>query len=421
VREYVEAFAKATDRHPFCIACTSTLELGIDIGSVDKVVQVDDAHSIASLIQRVGRSGRRGGEASHLLLYATSPWSLLQSLACWLLYQEGFIEPVRIARRPYDLVLHQALSITKELSGCPPDQLVERLHRNTAFAAVEPADIRAILAELVRVDWLEEVQRELIIGIEGEYVVNSRDFYSVFKTEPAFKVTHAGKTIGEIPLTPQVREDENLLLAARIWKIKYVDLAAKKIEVVPAQDGKPPLFLGGRGVVDPAIRAKMLQLLFENSRFPELNAASEEAIRELRREFAVYPLTDVGRQRPVLQKEQKLVLYTFTGTKVNRSLAFLLGALEVPFEHREEQSSFTLSTVPELLPALFEQLRLYLDDVELLLTQALETDESLLDFTKWGQHLPRPFQCAILQERYYDFDGARQFLETMHGVIASAE
>ena len=420
VREYVEAFAKGTDRHPFCIACTSTLELGIDIGSVDKVVQVDAAHSIASLIQRVGRSGRRGGEASQLLLYTTSPWSLLQSLACWLLYQEGFIEPVRTARRPYDLVLHQALSITKELSGCTPDELVERLHRNTAFAAVDPADIRAILAELVCVDWLEEVQRELIIGVEGEYVVNSRDFYSVFKTEPAFKVTHAGKTIGEIPLTPQVREDENLLLAARIWKIKYVDLAAKKIAVIPAQDGKPPLFFGGGGVVDPAIRAKMLQLLFEDSHFPELDAASAEALRELRREFAVYPLTEVARQRPVLQKEQKLVLYTFTSTKINRSLAFLLGALEVPFDYNEVQSSFTLSTTPELLPALFEQLRLYLDDVELLLTQALDTDQSLLDFTKWGRHLPRPFQCSILQERYYDFDGARQFLETMQGVIASA-
>ena len=91
VREYVEHFAKHNQRHNFCISCTSTLELGIDIGSVDKVVQVDATHSIASLIQRVGRSGRREGEKSHLMLYATDDWNLVQSLACWLLYQEGYI------------------------------------------------------------------------------------------------------------------------------------------------------------------------------------------------------------------------------------------------------------------------------------------------------------------------------------------
>jgi ATP-dependent Lhr-like helicase len=73
VREYVEHFAKHNQRQPFCIACTSTLEPGIDIGSVGKVVQVDVAHYIASLIQRVGRSGRRDGEQSQLLLYATKP------------------------------------------------------------------------------------------------------------------------------------------------------------------------------------------------------------------------------------------------------------------------------------------------------------------------------------------------------------
>ena len=92
-------------------------------------------------------------------------------------------------------------------------------------------------------------------------MVNFRDFCSVFETQPSFKVQHAGKTIGEISLTPQVQENENLLLAARSWKIKYIDEKAKKIEVVPADDSKKPIFLGGRGVVDARIRPKMLGLL----------------------------------------------------------------------------------------------------------------------------------------------------------------
>ena len=196
------------------------------------------------------------------------------------------------------------------------------MRANAAFGPIAAEQITEILAELLRIGWLELIGQELLIGVEGEYVVNSRDFYSVFKTEPAFKVQHAGKTIGEIPLTPQVQENENLLLAARIWKIKYIDEKAKKIEVVPASDGKRPIFLGGGGVVDGKVREKMLQLLSQPSQHPELDEASQEALRELRQEFAGFALTDTAHQRPVLVKEGKLVLFTFTGTRINLTAAW---------------------------------------------------------------------------------------------------
>jgi ATP-dependent Lhr-like helicase len=93
--------------------------------------------------------------------------------------------------------------------------------------------------------FLKNLQHEVIIGVEGEKVVNSRDFYSVFKTEENFKVVNAGNTIGEIPFSPQIIEDENILLSAKIWKIKFVDHKAKKIEVIPTKDGKKPMFFGG--------------------------------------------------------------------------------------------------------------------------------------------------------------------------------
>ncbi|MGI4874321.1 MAG: DEAD/DEAH box helicase [Janthinobacterium lividum] len=420
VREYVEHFAKHNQRQPFCIACTSTLELGIDIGSVEKVVQVDAAHSIASLIQRVGRSGRRDGEQSQLLLYATKPWSLLQSLACWLLYREGFVEPLRTATKPYDLLLHQALSTVKQLAGCSEAEVVARLQANAAFSTIAPDQTVEILAELRRIGWLEQIGQELIIGVEGEYVVNSRDFYSVFKTEPAFKVQHAGKTIGEIPLTPQVQEKENLLLAARIWKIKYIDEKAKKIEVVPANDGKKPIFLGGGGVVDTRVREKMLELLSQASQHPELDDASQEALRELRQEFADFALIDLAHHRPVLVKERTLVLFTFTGTRINRSLVFLLNCLDVQvaYLYQEEESSFTLSLDPARLPDLVAQLRLFAQEVDGYLEIAVRENPGLLDFAKWGASLPVSYQCEVLKERYFDFEGTAAFLQNLLPVFS---
>ena len=93
--------------------------------------------------------------------------------------------------------------------------------------------LKKFLITLLKIDFLEKLQQEVIIGVEGEKVVNSRDFYSVFKTEENFKVVNAGNTIGEIPFSPQIVEDENILLAAKIWKIKFVDFKSKKIEVIP--------------------------------------------------------------------------------------------------------------------------------------------------------------------------------------------
>ena len=412
VREYVEDFAKNNQRQPFCIACTSTLELGIDIGSVDKVVQLDTAQSVASLIQRVGRSGRRDGAPSQLLLYATTPWSLLQSLACWLLYQEGFVEPLRAARQPHDLLLHQALSIVKELGGVSRAELVECLHENSVFAEIALPDLHEILDELLRIDWLETIGGELIIGVEGEFIVNGRDFFSVFKSEPAYKVVHGGNTIGEIPYSPQVQAEENLFLAARRWKIQFVDSAARRIEVVPAKDGKKPLFFGSGGVVHPRIREKMLELLVSDALHPELDEAGGEALRGLRQEFSscVWP-AEIGPERPVFVQDNGLLIFAFSGTKTNRSLAFLLKRLDVDFTYDEAQSSFALPGVAyRLLPDLFEQLHLYAEDVDFHLLQALAETPGLIDFAKWGAQLPPHLQVAVLKERYYDFAGAMAFL-----------
>ncbi len=420
VREYVEYFAKNNQRQPFCIACTSTLELGIDIGSVEQVVQVDAAPSVASLVQRVGRSGRRDdGSPPRLLLYATNPWSLLQSLACWQLYQAGFMEPLRQARQPHDLLLHQALSVVKELAGVPRTELLRRLRANPVFAEIAPADSAAVVDELLRRGWLEALGRELIIGVEGERVAHGRDFYAMFRSEPAYKVVHAGRTVGEVPYSPQLQVGENLLLAARTWKIMDLDPAAHRIEVVPANDGRKPVFFGGGGAVHSRVREQMLHLLATADEPPELDPAGREALRLLRRAFAPFGLPAApATARPVVVKDREVKLFTFAGTRVNRTLALLLQALEQEFSLDEAESSLTLRVPPPLLPALFEQLALYAEDADFHLAQALAATPALIEFAKWGTALPLPLQVAVLKKRYYDFEGVMAFLRETEVLLA---
>ena len=384
VREYVEYFAKNNNRQNFCISCTSTLELGIDIGVVDEVVQIDATHSIASLIQRVGRSGRKDGEISNLYLYATNEWSLLQSIACWLLYKEGFIEPPQKTEKPYDILVHQALSITKGYSGINLTDLIKQLCSNSAFKGIDLVEIEEILNYLIEIDFLEKLQQEVIIGVEGEIVVNSRDFYSVFKTEENFKVINSGNKIGEVPFSPQIIEDENILLSAKIWKIKFVDHKAKKVEVIPAKDGKKPIFFGNSGVVHQRIREKMVEVLYSKIDYNFLDQPSRNEIESLRKEFSVFKIKDLSSQCPLQSKEKNLQLFTFTGTRINRTIQLLLDISGIKNNLDDDSSSFFIQVSKQELISKWSSLPVPLENIDCHISKLLKANPALLDFSKWG-------------------------------------
>lgn len=416
VREYVEYFAKNNNRQNFCISCTSTLELGIDIGAVDKVVQIDATNSIASLIQRVGRSGRKEGESSNLYLYATNEWSLLQSIACWLLYKEGYIEPPQKNEKPYDILVHQALSITKGYSGIKISDLMRQLHENSAFKEIELFEIDEILNHLIEIDFLEKIQQEVIIGIEGEKIVNSRDFYSVFKTEENFKVVNAGNKIGEVPLlSPQIIEDENILLSAKIWKIKFVDLKAKKIEVIPARDGKKPIFFGNSGLVHQKIREKVLEILYSKLNYDFLDELSSDELEILRKEFSFFKIQDLQYDRPLLLSEKKieLELFTFTGTRINRTIQLLFNIAGIKNMFDDASSSFCIQVSKQELKSKWNTLSIPLANIDTHISNLLQLNPVLLDFSKWGVYLPESYKVKLLKNKYFDIELTREFLSKM--------
>ncbi|MGX9987237.1 DEAD/DEAH box helicase [Soonwooa purpurea] len=417
VREYVEFFAKNNKYENFSIACTSTLELGIDIGSVDQVVQIDATHSIASLIQRVGRSGRRDDRASNLFLYATNRWTLLQSVACWLLYDEKYIEPVSLNEKPYDILLHQMLSIVKGSSGMSKENLLSELHHNCAFKNISETEIEEIIAFLVKKDLLEQLGKELILGIEGENVVNNREFYSVFQTENLFKVSHKGNKVGEIPLTLQIREDENIYLSARIWKIIVIDLKSKKIEVAPAKDGKKPIFEGNGANIADKIRDKMLEVLVSKKEYDFLDEPSQNVIFEMQKEFSVFDFSDITKERPLLSTNKNLIFYSFTGSKVNRTLRLIFDTLGVRNIYSDLDSSFEIKTpLEEFIPKL-KNLQNSIIDFDLILSNLLEDKPDILDFSKFGKFLPLKFQIEILKSSYYDFHNCKEFINHINLII----
>jgi ATP-dependent helicase Lhr and Lhr-like helicase len=413
VREYVENFAKSTTNQSFCISCTSTLELGIDIGNVDEVVQIDATNSIASLIQRVGRSGRREGKASNLFLYATDKWSLLQSVACWLLHEESYIEPISVKKKPYDVLVHQILSIVKGNSGILPSQLLQEIINNAAFCNIETVEIEEITNYLVAIDFLEKIGQELIIGVEGEKVVNNKDFYSLFKTETFLRVINRGINIGELPLTPQIQIDENVFLSAKIWKIIDVDLKSKKIEVMPANDGKKPLFFGNASDTAHKIRQKMFEILFTDKQYDFLDKTNLEILKEQRKYFSVFEVNNINIDRPLKSDNNTFTFYSFAGSKINKSLHFILKTMGIESVLIDDESSFRMAeNDKQRFISALENLNTI--DFSPALMELLRESPAVLEFSKWAAYLPSKYQIEILKENYFDFEGCNNFLQNLN-------
>lgn len=411
-RERIESFARENRNEPFSIACTSTMELGIDIGSVDKVAQVDATHSVASLIQRVGRSGRKEGSRSNLLLYATTPWDLLQSAACWELYKSGVIDPPDIQQQPYDILVHQLLSTVKGNNGIEAPVLKDRLMMNAAFRNIPSDELDEIIAHLLHLDLLEESGGELILGLEGEKMVNTRDFYAVFKAEEGLKVLHAGNTIGELPFSPAIVVGDNIFLAAQVWKILTLDLDSRKITVMPANDGKRPIFFGSAAAIHPLVREKMLDLLLETHEMDYLDEAAHEELEELRLYFGDFQLKH-HYERPLQIHENRCELFTFSGTKINRALSFLLSLAGIENGVGENSSEIDIETDPDTLLKQWNSLPRLLEEVDNGLRELLIEKPALLSFSKWGAFLPEKYRVRLLKARYYDFEGAIKYLETI--------
>lgn len=336
IREESEHALKDNERPATAIA-TTTLELGIDIGAVRSIGQIGPAPSVASLRQRLGRSGRRPGEAAVLRCYCIekplevdAPISdqlregLVQIIAQIRLLVAGWCETPRIESMHLSTLVQQLLSLIAQYGGVSAGQAWSVLCGSDVFCGVT----RSEFADLLRVLGQKQVVMQdatglLLHGSVGEGIVNHYSFLAAFASGDEFRVDCEGKPLGTLPLERPLVPDSYLIFAGRRWKVVGCYPEERLIDVVPAKGGKLPVFdgiMGGK--VHDRVRQEMRAVLAEPVTIPFLDATAMVQLGEARSAYqhcglhrhAIIPLgTDVR-------------LFTWQGDWVNDTLALMLMA-----------------------------------------------------------------------------------------------
>lgn len=337
-REFVEQRLKDGDL-PTSAICTSTLELGIDIGDVTCVAQVGAPFSVASLRQRLGRSGRRADQPAILRQYAIESaidarshfadrlrLGLVRSIAMIELLLEKWCESPRPGALHLSTLVHQILSVIAERGGASAARLFATLCKVGPFSDVDAE----IFAEVLRALGSPEValieQSEdglLLLGRSGERLVEHYSFFAVFMTPEEFRLVSNGRDLGTIPIDNVMAPGMALIFSGRRWEVVDVDDVARIIEVKPAKGGMPPRFGGDAGDIDDRITARMHAIYLSNDVPVYLDAKAKDLLAEARAGFTA---AGFGERRLVQIGQGSDVVATRAGTATTRALALLLRA-----------------------------------------------------------------------------------------------
>lgn len=280
-RETAEGIMKDDSQYMTTVT-TATLELGIDIGRLERAFQIDAPWTVSSFLQRMGRTGRRelppemwfvireDEPEVRAMLPTTIPWKLLQGIALVQLYlEERWVEPPRLDRLPFSLLYHQTMSTLASCGELSPRALADRVLRLHYFHRITQEDYRVLLRHLIATDHIQQTEQGgLIVGLAGERVINSFKFYGVFQESEEYTVRSESQELGTIVSPPPV--GEKLAIAGHVWQVLDVDHKRRLIYCQQVKGSVPAYFGQCPGDLHTKILTRMRRVLQEDRQYPYL-------------------------------------------------------------------------------------------------------------------------------------------------------
>lgn len=417
-RETAEGIMK-DDSQYLTTVTTATLELGIDIGRLERVFQIDAPWTVSSFLQRMGRTGRRGQPPEmwfvmredepevRAMLPTTIPWKLLQGIALVQLYlEQRWVEPPRLDRLPYSLVYHQTMATLSSCGELSPRALADRVLSLRYFHRVTQEDFKTLLRHLLETDHIQYTEQGgLIVGLTGERVVNSFKFYGVFVESEEYTVRSDSQELGTVVSPPPL--GEKLAIAGAVWRVLDIDHKRHLVYVEQVKGSVPAYFGECPGDLDTKILERMREVLREEKHYPYLMKNAVARLSQARMTArasgaADRVLINLGGSMwcllPWLGTYAFLAMERFLKLKCADRLGLRNLDSARPFfiqfsMNADEETFFTV---------LFEEIRKPIDPLELVYPKELPL------FDKFDEYLPeelvrKGFACGVL-----DLEGLRK-------------
>ncbi|MDR1732856.1 MAG: DEAD/DEAH box helicase [Synergistaceae bacterium] len=394
--------------------CSATLELGIDVGNVTRVGQFGAPWSVSALRQRLGRSGRRDGESSALVMFIADKIprgdvsfvrkihpELLQAIAMSELMFDRWSEPPDVERLHCSTLVQQCLSVVAEKGGISAPALYDLLISRGAFR-LSKADFGELLRSLGTHDLLDQTgEGDLVLGLEGEKIVRNYDFYAAFTAPKQLAVVHQGRPVGSIFLALDMIPEGFILLAGKRWKIRAIDLERDVIDVDSAEDGKAPPFGGDEGPeIHSRVRQKMFELLTGGDVPVYLDDRAAQMLMNAR-QVAAEVRMERGRCS-LLKEKRNLLWFPWESSAVHRTL-YAMGLLAgMELEDRGIALEFKRTTPSELAEA-------YIPFLET--PPEVERIVDIFELAgkgkeKYDRFVPAKFLLEAFERQYLDISGA---------------
>lgn len=401
-----KAFAESTN---CVIVATSTLELGIDVGDVDEVVQIGAPGSVASFLQRMGRSGRRAGSTRAMLFLCPSEDELLVALGLLTLWREGYVEPIVAPPVPRHLLAQQLLALCLQEGRIDQyrwrDWLID-------FDAESLRDGQEIVDYLLETGHLDSDQGLMFIGPEADKKFGKfyfRDLVSSFTSAPQFTVLHGRHQLGVVDPMMVIRRvagPRRLLLAGRSWQVVDIDWARRRLYVERSEiAGAAQWFSPARPKSFALVDAMRRVAVGAEPPTVEISERASRALSLLRASHGPNVSSDVTVL--VARDGDWNTWWTWAGGRANLTLATALDVQDPGLVAEEGRTSdFTLRIAAE---AGGGRLR---DALRTLRTSwpavSIPIDERGLRGLKFSDMLPIGLAADTMSRRLTDEDGGRR-------------
>lgn len=320
-------------KSPITAICTATLELGVDIGKVKSIAQIDTADSVSSLRQRLGRSGRRD-EASILRIFSSDydgdnarlldilKSHLVQNIAVIELLKEHLYEKPNIDCIHLSTLIQQILSIIAEYGSFYPKDGWSLLCKNGAFKNISVSIFLSLLKDLGKVDVIRQTcNGQIVIGPVGEEIISDKEFYAAFTTYPELDIVNSqsGEHIGSL-IVNMICIGACIIFGGKRWTVTEIDYKAQKAYVTPYDFGGLPFFRGEGADVDGIIVSKMKEIYLSNDIYPYLDK-NTNAIDSLHKARSFFKYNNLNRGEFIYGDEN--VILTWAGSKINRTISLI--------------------------------------------------------------------------------------------------